>query len=251
MKIEYIFMIFGVGGTGGNFVKEFCRFLSRYQNKDKVVKAILIDGDVIEEKNCERQPFFKEDINQKKSSVLAEAIGDAFGYDVFAFTDYITNEMQINDIFNAHKTQKNRSIPVLIGCVDNHRCRQVLHSFYKNQPDVIYFDSANEFSHGEVVFSSKFRGKELSPPRSYYFPDVLTDTSPNKLEESCQVVNVSSPQHLVTNLTAANILLVASVELLTNDVIKKGIVYFNSFNLMIVHRDTVKEDENGSKLSSL
>jgi hypothetical protein len=80
-----------------------------------------------------------------------------------------------------------------------------------------------------VVFSARIKNVELAPPRSYYYPEVLSDISLSKVEESCQHMNETTPQHLVTNIFAANILLTACCELLTNGNILKGIVYFNSF----------------------
>ena len=247
MKIEYVFMIVGVGGTGGNFAKEFIRFITNLSNNDITVKIIFIDGDVIEEKNCSRQPYISDDINLKKAAVLAEAVGDTFGFDVTAYTEYIVNCEQLRRIYRNLCDVSSLSIPVIIGCVDNHRCRQVLHEYFNLLNNCIYFDSANEFSVGEVVFASKLQGKVVSPPRAYYYHDVLTDTSPNKEEESCQATNKAAPQHLVTNMFAANILLTACAELLTSGKVMNGIVYFDSFRYFARHHEYVGEVENSDK----
>ena len=40
-----------------------------------------------------------------------------------------------------------------------------------------------------------------------YYPEILTDKSVPKTEESCLTVNTREPQHLITNLFAALLLL--------------------------------------------
>lgn len=236
-KPYYCFLIIGTGGTGGNYVKEFCRYISK--EKDiKNFKIALIDGDVVESKNMERQPFTRDNINQSKVSALAETVM-SYGLSVNTHNFYIESHYQLSDIVNLMTKDLDRSkysdvIPVIVGCVDNHRCRQVMHDYFYSCDDCIYLDAANEYSVGEVVFAAKRGGEEVSAPRGFYYPAVLTDTSPSKTEESCGVINLSSPQHLATNLMSAQVLLFASAQLLRGK-LPKGIVYFDTFKYFIRH----------------
>lgn len=231
MNIEYVVMIVGVGGTGGNFAKEFCRYSSFYCKQGQFIKTVLIDGDKVEEKNRERQPFASEDVQQNKAVSLASAINDTFsGIEVLAYPDYISNKEQLENLFDSVKMyddQKDKSIPVIIGAVDNHRARQCLYDFYCSKSDVFWFDSANEYSVGEIVISARLNNCDIGWDRTKYYPDVLTDTSPSAEELSCGVVNVSDPQHLATNLMAANLTLSAVVDLMTNNRFVPGIIYFD------------------------
>ena len=127
--IEYVVIIVGAGGTGGNFVKEYARYISCLSKDNVAVKTVLVDGDYVEQKNMERQPFIDEDINQNKAVTLASAIEDTFsGVQINAYPHYIDNAEEIVRIFQNVRSYSgssvNVSIPVIIGCVDNHRARQ-------------------------------------------------------------------------------------------------------------------------------
>ena len=51
--------------------------------------------------------------------------------------------------------RKKLFVPIIIGCVDNHNCRKILHEIFEEYTDIIYIDAANEFSTGEVVVGIK------------------------------------------------------------------------------------------------
>ena len=236
MTIEYVVLVIGVGGTGGNFVKEFARY-AKYLNDEYVrIKIVLIDGDKVESKNQERQPFVSEDVEQYKAVTLASAIQDCFEYeDIYAYPVYIDSLMDIDNIAKSNMSYGNvkysetndLSIPIVVGAVDNHRARQELEKYFHSMVNVFYLDSANEFSSGELISAGRVNGVEIAPPRSYYFPEVLTDKSKSAKELSCGVVNESAPQHLSTNLFAANLLLSSIVNIISERKFNGGICYFD------------------------
>lgn len=233
-QINYIVMIVGAGGTGGNFAKEFARYAAFYNKDGCRIVTVLIDGDAVEEKNQDRQPYVTEDIQQNKAIALASAIRETFGLkDFHAYPHYINDGKDLERIYNNFTESRSTDIfiPVLIGCVDNHRARQCMHAFFEMQPTIFYFDSANEFSVGEIVLAAKTSKQILAPDRCHYFPEVLTDTSQSAAELSCGSVNMSAPQHLAINLMAANLLLCSTVLLLSDGIIKGGIVYFDKNQL--------------------
>lgn len=238
--MKKIVMIVGVGGTGGNFAKEFCRYVSYLpEEKREDISIVFVDGDIVEEKNLQRQPFFEDDIGRSKAAAFADTIADSFGLEVAVCDKYLSDKKEIDDIVSSLAPLHQISyIPILVGCVDNHRARQVMHDYFcsKTTPNCVYFDSGNEFESGEIVTGVKAQGEILQQPRGYYFPEVLTDTSPSKLEESCGVINESSPQHLVTNLMAANLLLSEVVNFLDSGATKDGILFFNAFEPYVVRR---------------
>ena len=73
-------------------------------------------------------------------------------------------------------------------------------------------------------------GKEISPVRSFYYPDVLTDASPSASERSCGEINESSPQHICTNLCSAQMILSVVESLIMDGKVHGGIVYFDTFS---------------------
>lgn len=244
----YRFIIVGVGGTGSSFAKELVRFLSAL--KKPVATVTLIDGDVVEEKNLARQSFQMEDVGRNKAVALAEALTEVFNFPVKAYPSYITDSSQLLPLVTGCD-----DVPVIVGCVDNHRARQVMHRMFDvtvwkniewhNAPErLYYFDAANEFSSGEVVFSSfslRSTGKReltvVAPPRAAYFPEVLTDNSPDRTEISCEELNSVSPQHIAANIMAANQLLIASCGLVLTGVAPEGIVYFDISTFSSIFHD--------------
>lgn len=224
----------GAGGTGGDFVKEFLPYMAQHTTD---LSFLLIDGDRVEEKNCERQPFSKEDVFLKKTDALCKSLTHEFPQltgRVFSWPYYLESIEDLDDAVSFAGFGADTAV-VLVGAVDNHRARQVLHSFYQERDDVIYVDSGNEFDYGEVVTGCKEDGMEKSKPRAHYFPDVLTDNSPSAAEQSCGAVNVSMPQHQITNLIAAEILFKNMHSLLEKQKICSGIVYFDVFSETYVH----------------
>lgn len=215
----------GVGGTGGNFCKDAVKIILKHDD----VELLMIDGDRVEKKNCIRQPFGEKDVLQFKADIMKEQLivdYPELKARIKSFPCYLDSVEQLQ----ACISEMNATNVILIGCVDNHRARQVMHQYYHKRETIIYMDSANEFSVGEVVISLKRDKEELSPLRSYYYPDVLTDNGPSASELSCGVVNESSPQHQVTNVAAAHIMIAHLERFLFTGLIEGGIEYFNSFS---------------------
>lgn len=190
----------------------------------RIAGLYVIDGDIVEEHNLARQCFQKEDIGSSKASVLAEILNDAFQLYWRSFSTYLTTVIQLEDMIGLNDNE----IPILIGCVDNHGCRLVLEEFFKKHKNCIYFDSANEFISGEVIMSYKINDKQVSPLRSEVFADILEGDLRNVTELSCEELNVSSPQHISVNMMAGLILLSAVTQLLSDNIVKPGMVSFNA-----------------------
>lgn len=218
----YNIIVVGCGGIGGNYIKELGRYL--YKNAPKKrCRILLVDGDLVEESNISRQPFLPCDVGRKKAEVMAEILGEAFDIECRYFPEYLDSPYQLKD-FEIENYQT-----ILVGAVDNHACRRAMHTYFEKSVSCYYLDAANEYSAGEVVAAMKMSGATLYPDRAYYYPEILTDTSLSRKEESCQQLNVVQPQHIVTNLVAANLLLKCTVEILANEEWTGGIYYFDAF----------------------
>ena len=222
MYTKYNIIIIGCGGTGGNFIKELGRYLYENSIKNKC-RILLVDGDLVEEKNIARQPFLPQDVGRKKSEVMAEILQEAFNINCEYYTEYIDYSAQLKAF------EISDYMTILVGCVDNHACRKVMQEYYKSCSSCYYLDAANEFSVGEVVAAMRMAGVDICPSRIDLYPEILDDNSPSKTEESCMELNESKPQHLITNLFAVNLLLKCIVEILTEEVWSGGIYYFDAF----------------------
>lgn len=218
----YNIIIVGCGGTGANYIVQLGRYL--YKNPVSASCTILlIDGDIVEKENISRQPFSPIDIGKKKAEVMSEILRNAFGIESRYYPDYLLshNELKVFEYSDR--------ITILIGAVDNHACRKVLHKYFLMSESCIYLDAANEYSAGEVVMGVKVNGQILAHDRAHYYPEILTDKSLSKAEESCLAVNAREPQHLITNLLSAIILLKCTVEVITDSGWAGGIYYFDAF----------------------
>lgn len=222
--VKMHFIIIGCGGTGGNFIKEFARFLySCNATTRNNILVTVVDGDVVEEKNIARQPFERADVGCNKAESICQAIYEVFGLSFGFSTQFIDNLKMLDALWNKDY------LPILVGCVDNHAARRVMHSFFQKRSDCIYMDAANEYSCGEVIVGSRLNKCEIYPDRTHYYPDVLKGKAVKRSQESCQVLNNVAPQHLATNLLAANLLLISVVQLIAEHKICGGIYLFDAF----------------------
>lgn len=207
----YDIVVVGCGGTGSHYIKELGRLIYGKHGTGNELRLVLVDGDVVEEKNLVRQAFLMQDIGQNKAQVMAEILDQAYGVQAEYYDRYIDSASDLKKIV------REDAAVILVGCVDNHQCRQSMHDFYVESQDCIYMDSANEFSAGEVVVGSRIGGMEMYPDRCQYFPEVLEAKGRKRSEESCEALNVSEPQHVLTNQIAAWILLVNTMKALRGE----------------------------------
>ncbi len=233
MKSDIV--IVGCGGTGSHYIKELGRYL--YGNnclRNDEIRIILVDGDLVENKNLVRQAFLPQDIGYNKAQVMAEMLSQTYGLSIDYYDGYIDCEKDIE------KLVRDDSLVFLVGCVDNHQCRQSMHNFYMNREHCVYMDSANEYQSGEIVIGLRIGGVEMYPDRAAYFPDVLQEGAVKRSEESCEVLNQVEPQHLLTNQFAALILLVNTIKFLSDDW-PGGIVFFDAFKCYSMDRTPRQE----------
>lgn len=243
---SWLVVCVGTGGTGGNFCKEFPHLMLKKEG----ISLLMIDGDRVEAKNTKRQPYGKRDIMQNKADILKKDLlidYPMLGGRLFSWPHYL------DDVADLEKAIVSADIPhehvLLIGGVDNHAARRVMQRYHESKADSIYVDSANEWSNGEVVCSVRVGGIDQSPVRSFFFPNILTDTSPSASEISCGAINESAPQHQVTNLTAAQNIFTCIEPVLTHGVVYGGIVYFDAFKgfarFQPVNREMLREAAYG------
>lgn len=222
--MKYSIVVIGAGGTGSYFLKEISRFIA---GRKDIESLSIFDGDTVEEKNLSRQAFTAEDIGRNKASVMAEVLNEAFGLKWRAYPRYLTKPSEIKEAVGTGSCYGRETIPVIVSCVDNHGARLVLEKAFASFETAAYFDSANEFSTGEVVFAYRENKRLVGPPRSYFFPDMREGDIRNREEISCEELNRVEPQHIFTNMMAGN-LLCSGVSNLMEGRATPGVVYFNA-----------------------
>jgi molybdopterin/thiamine biosynthesis adenylyltransferase len=205
--------IVGCGGTGGYVVRDLTRLLGLYQsNKTQRINLTLIDKDVVENKNLTRQNFIRNDIGKNKAEVLATRYGPPNGLTIGFVDSYLTDKNAV-EIFGKY------DVSIIIGCVDNNATRKIIDKYYKTRTsgDSIYIDAGNTEWTGQVVLSHKdFAGGASDTIADLYPMD--GDKHPD--DTSCAEAALSSPQNILTNIMAANIIVSYMNQILFGDLIE-------------------------------
>ena len=210
--------IVGTGGTGGNLVPLVSRMLSATYLDTTL---LLIDGDRVEDKNLKRQPFTKKDVGMKKSRALVMKVGATYDCKVRYSDNFILSVSDLDVLLDEYVC------PIVVGCVDNHKARKVLHEWFDKTGDCVYIDVANEDSWGDCFVSFKILDKKLFKTRGDMFPEVLLESNRSVIEMSCEETANESPQQLKTNSMAANVVFNALDSIMVRDRLP---FYYSSFN---------------------
>jgi PRTRC genetic system ThiF family protein len=113
-------LVVGAGGTGSAIVMglPYLDQAMRVWGRSSGLEVVMMDADTVSETNCVRQPFSVSDIGQNKATVLINRINLFWGTRWRAEPTYFDEQTfdRIND----------RSIDLLIGCVDTRAARSVI-----------------------------------------------------------------------------------------------------------------------------
>lgn len=177
-------VVVGCGGTGSWLLPKLVKTINDGIRKSiirKDVKLILIDGDIVEEKNLVRQNFIEQDIGQNKAEVMASRYGphlinengaifidkyiaDSERYKkltaedkdfYFDFEEMYTLFLERYSIPSAQRGMKYSR--VVFNLVDNNIARQTLHKIVSGMIDNDYktyvIDVGNDMYNGQAFTS--------------------------------------------------------------------------------------------------
>jgi hypothetical protein len=191
---------------------------------ERPVRFIIADGDIVEEKNLNRQNFVRSDLGENKARVLAERYSGVFGLKTEYVPEFIEDRQRLLDLVTPLKLrplpQKISSsdfiagrmpepkyqteLVILIGAVDNNRSRALCHEvFGAIDAGLVYIDSGNGEHTGQVVCGIRSGGRTVYKPVGGLYPDVLEKTDKFPTELSCAEASVSAPQSIVATIMAA------------------------------------------------
>lgn len=227
----------GAGGNGGYLVQKIARTLNAL---NRTIDYILIDGDIVEEHNLQRQPFLDEDVGLNKAAVLVERYSSA--YDIqMAFKDsYIYD---ISDLQNVCYSDPD-SFVLLIGAVDNNASRQIMHDFFMTKNNIFYIDAGIDGVEGEteeekkergytgqVVAGLRFAGKTILEPIGLVYPNILEDKDSMLPGLACGLTVVNYPQRMQTNELAALVMHSYFQNFILNNEIVSHYINFNALTM--------------------
>lgn len=165
-KNDLLFIVLGSGGTG-SYIAEVIYTLSRTFNKIKY--CFMVDGDIVEEKNLNRQRFFEMDVGKKKSDVIANRYNvlnrvKYFSFPYFVYRDISNilgdNVKSYSDLtkFICDNINDNNSIitPIIINCFDTSRTRLDAFRYYIDTSYYLYVDNNVNYSEPASIIMDLF-----------------------------------------------------------------------------------------------
>ena len=205
--------IVGAGGTASYLLPVLIRMLT----PEFADEVIIIDRDILEEKNVERQNFEYDDINKPKAEILAEAIEPHTKVPVSAVTEWFTDQFPVHD--NSF----------IISCTDNHPARRAVLELCDLTNSEAVICGNETFSADAYYYAPKFLDTEADPRVRY--PEILTDEQDDPTRPPCNAEEVleTNPQLASANNASAMFGIQLSMLYLS---------YINAFDL---EDDSVKE----------
>lgn len=157
----------GGGGTGSLAYLKIAHLVRRLRRQGRLITLTVIDPDLVEEKNIERQNFCEAEIGLPKAVCLATRYNQTYGLDA---------EAKVEEFTRGHLIDPWRDLNILIGCVDNAAGRVALHEALQMNPDpakrvptVWWLDAGNKDHCGQVLLGSAYDARWLAG--AFQFPD--------------------------------------------------------------------------------
>ena len=176
-------MVIGAGGVGSWLIPA----LQKLRPDDFIE---VWDGDILEEKNMDRQLFDEEHINSNKAWAIKKKYGGLIG----AVSRYYTHGAEAT---------RTTSHSVIFGCADNHPARkEILKTADETGCKVII--GGNSYTDADGYYYDNLWKDTPCDPRVYY-PDILTDEtgSPVHAEGCTGEAQRETPQLVLANYWAA------------------------------------------------
>ena len=145
------FVVVGAGGTGGWIIGAVARLMLAIESTTtKTAECILVDFDVVEPKNIQRQNFQSSEVGLFKASVLAARYSLAWGCKIASVTQPFSKDL-VDCSWN--------KLTVIVGCVDNAAARAEIskcldRNYSSSPPSIWWLDCGNHASSGQVLLGS-------------------------------------------------------------------------------------------------
>jgi hypothetical protein len=220
----------GTGGTGSQLLNNMCRFISTMRKRGIKISLTLIDGDRFEEKNLLNQNITRRDIGINKAEVLATRYSAIYGIPIKYVDKYIYAAGELMEVVK-HYDQFSSETPIIIGAVDNNATRQLMNQVFNGLSSCIYLDSGNgtDNMEGQCVIGYRYNKKTILEPIAAIYPEVLEDNDLIENIVGCDRPDEDeSPQHITTNVLAANILFCNLCSIIERNEIQNHVIRFNS-----------------------
>jgi PRTRC genetic system ThiF family protein len=197
-------LIIGAGGNGSAIVLglPYLDQALRAWGHRYGLEVTLMDGDLVTETNCVRQPFSASDIGQNKATVLINRINLFWG----------TRWQAIRTHFHTHSFDRHqdRCPDLVIGCVDTRGGRKAIADSFSGGLDGVtyWLDLGNNAASGQYVLGQPLnarnrRKRERLRTVSELFPEVIDTEIGEDPLPSCSAVEALDRQEPFINQTLA------------------------------------------------
>ncbi len=198
-------LVIGAGGTGSAIVLglPYLDQAMRAWGQRYGLEVALMDGDVVSETNCVRQPFSVSDIGHSKANVLINRINLFWGM----------NWVAIPNHFHARSFDRNqdRCPDLVIGCVDTRAARKAIVDSFSGALNHVYYwlDLGNNVASGQYVLGQPLNGRNRRKEErlrtvSELYPEVIDVESGEDPLPSCSAVEALDRQEPFINQTVAS-----------------------------------------------
>jgi len=185
-------VIIGLGGIGSQLLPSLLHYLHSQKFAGPVV---LMDGDLYEEKNLNRQLVPEDGLGMNKAEALAIQFGNRLPTLTFETLPFYLDESNTSMVVQEGDF-------VVCG-VDNHYTRRLIDEQVQKMKDVTYVSGGNDLTDGNAQVVRRRKGKSLDPSLGEIHPEIAAALEPPDFTPGCDQMVNAAPQIIVTNLMVA------------------------------------------------
>ncbi len=188
-------LVVGLGGIGTQLLPSLLHYLHSQKYAGPVV---LMDGDLYEEKNLNRQLVPEDGLGMNKAEALATTFRARLPLTIESLPFYL-------DVGNTPLVVQEGDF-VICG-VDNHYTRRLIDEQVAKMKDVTYISGGNDLTDGNSQVVRRRKGKSLDPSLAEVHPEIAAALEPPDFTPGCDQMVNAAPQIIVTNLMVASTML--------------------------------------------
>ena len=189
-------LVIGLGGIGSQLLPSLAHYLHHRKFAGPVV---LMDGDLYEEKNLNRQLVPEDGLGMNKAEALAIQFGNRLPTLTFEALPFYLDEMNADMIVQEDDF-------VICG-VDNHYTRRLIDEQVAKLKNVTYVSGGNDLTDGNAQVVRRRKGKNIDPRLVDVHPEIGEALEPPDFTPGCDAMLNAAPQLIVTNLMVASVML--------------------------------------------
>lgn len=189
-------VVIGLGGIGSQLIPSLLHFL---HYKKFTGPIVLMDGDLYEEKNLNRQLVPEDGLGMNKADALAITFGQRLPSLSLSSLPFYLDESNTDDVILEDDF-------VICG-VDNHWTRRMIDNRVSKLKNVTYISGGNDLTDGNMQVVRRRGGKSLDPSLQEVHPEIAEAVEKPDWTPGCDQMLNAAPQIIVTNLMVASAML--------------------------------------------